>query len=187
MLRHLLAFGIVLLGIVALGQVVPQPPLVPVSLTDEIGMAMNKAQVMDAALQAWSVSFGQQPGAKKLIHDIENNVIEGTARVNFRSKAITFREETMGSITYTVSIKAVNGQCNVRVHNFRHTGNRNAPDGGLDLGVICEADAPLVHYEGMGLGLSRKLHADARKAAMDKAQEVLRAFSARLRLLGGQK
>ena len=186
MLRHIMVYCTMLTPFVTVGQAVPQAPLVPISLSDEISMAMNKAQVMEAALQAWSISFGQQPGAKQLINDVENSILEGTARVNFRSRMIMFREETMGSISYTVSIKALNGQCNVRVHNFRHSGNRNAPDGGLDFGTICDADAPLVHYEGMGLALSRKMHADARKLALDKVQEILRAFSARLRLLGGQ-
>lgn len=155
--------------------------LPPVMLTEEIGLAMNKVQVLAAAERIWANTFGLEPGARLLGTDGATGQIAGTARVNYRGRLLAFREETMGGITYAISVQARNGQCIVRLHDFKHVGNRSAPNGGVSLGLLLEGEAPLEHYPHMGLGMSRKLHADARKAALDRAQEVLRLFAARMR------
>jgi hypothetical protein len=155
-------------------------------LSEEIGLAMNKAQVLAAAQDAWTSSFGQEPGGQLNLVDADNGVLEGVARMNYRSGMLMGREETMGTVAYQVTIQAKNGQCHVRVHNLRHTGNRAAKGGGINAGPIMEGVAPLEHYPGVGLGLSRRMHADIREAATTRLRENLRRFSARLRLLGGE-
>ena len=155
-------------------------------INEHVGLAMNKAQVFAAVREAWTASFGQEPGATISLQDPENGLVEGAARVNYRSRMLMGREETMGAVNYRVTIQATNGQCHVRVHDLRHTGNRGARGGGLSIGAIMEGEAPLEHYPGMGLGPSRRIHADVRQAAADRVQETLRRFVARLRLLGGQ-
>lgn len=160
--------------------------LVPLSLTEQVGLGMNKVRVLEVVDQAWAESFGLQPGAKVVRTDAENGLFEGSARLNYRSKLLVEREETLGPITFLITIQARNGQCQVRVHGFVHKGDRNAPGGGLDLGTLYEGDAPAERYPGMGLNISRKLHADARAFAVEKTQELMRRFCARLRLLDGQ-
>ena len=155
-------------------------------LSEDIGLAMNKAQVLSAAQNAWSNSFGQEPGGQLTLVDTDNGLLEGTARLNYRSKLLMGREETMGTVAYQVTIQATNGQCHVRVHNLRHTGNRSAQGGGINAGIIMEGVAPMEHYPGAGLGVSRRLHADIREAANIRLRETLRRFAARLRSLGGE-
>ncbi len=160
--------------------------MVPISLTEQVGLAMNKVRVQEVVEHAWAESFGLQPGAKVVRTDPENGLFEASARLNYRSKLLVEREETMGTITFLITVQARNGQCQVRAHGFVHKGNRNAPGGGLDLGGLYEGDAPSERYLGMGLNISRKLHGDARAFALEKTQELMRKFCARLRLLDGQ-
>ncbi len=152
-------------------------------LSEDIGLPMNKAQVLTAAQDAWALSFGSEPGSQLTLVDQDNGLIEGNARMNYRSKILMGREETMGIVTYAVTIQAKNGQCHVRVHNLIHTGNRGAQGGGIHMGLIMEGPAPEEHYPGVGLGISRRMHVDAREAATARLQEALRRFSARIRLL----
>lgn len=160
--------------------------MVPISLTEQVGLGMNKVRVLEVVNQAWAESFGLQPGAKVVRTDAENGLFEASTRLNYRSKLLVEREETMGPITFLITVQAGNGHCQVRAHGFVHKGNRNAPGGGIDLGTLYEGDAPAERYPGMGLNISRKLHADARAIALEKTQELMRKFCARLRLLDGQ-
>ncbi len=169
-----------------LGQPAPEAVTGQLMLSEDVGLAMNKSQVLAAAQDAWSSSFGQEPGGQLNLVDTDNGLLEGAARMNYRSKMLMGREETMGTITYQVTIKATNGQCHVRVHNLRHTGNRGAKGGGINAGQLMEGPAPLEHYPGVGLSVSRRMHADIREAATARLQENMRRFVARLRLLGGQ-
>lgn len=153
-------------------------------LTEEVGLPMNKAQVMAAAQEAWAASFGAEPGGQMTLVDPENGLLEGMARMNYRSTLLAGREETMGAMKYHVSIQAKNGQCHVRVHTLQHTGNRSAKGGGINMGVVMEGIAPNEHYPGMSPGASRRMHGDLRTAAAARLQEVMRKFSARIRLLG---
>jgi hypothetical protein len=185
MVRSFLAYCLALSSPFVLGQPVPAA-LVPYTRSEVIGLAMNKAQVMEAVKQAWDISFGQEPGAKRAPVDEATGTLEGSARVNYRSKLLVAREETMGPISYSVSILAQNGQCTIRVHNVKHAGDRNAPNGGLNLGVLMEGPAPLTHYSGYSGGVSRKIHADALKVVSARVEELLRALSAKLRSLNRQ-
>ncbi|MBL7984232.1 MAG: hypothetical protein JNM91_04505, partial [Flavobacteriales bacterium] len=89
--------------------------LVPLSLTEQVGLGMNKVRVLEVVDQAWAESFGLQPGAKVVRTDAENGLFEGSARLNYRSKLLVEREETLGPITFLITIQARNGQCQVRV------------------------------------------------------------------------
>ncbi len=153
-------------------------------LSEDIGLAMNKAQVLAAAQQAWAATFGLEPSGQLSLVDTDNGLLEGTARMNYRSKLLMGREETMGVVTYQLTVQAKNGQCHVRVHNLRHTGNRSAQGGGIHMGLVLDGPAPAEHYPGVGLGVSRRMHGDLRDAATARLGEVLRRFSARLRSVG---
>jgi hypothetical protein len=146
-------------------QTAPEAAAGQFMLSEDIGLAMNKAQVLAAAQDAWSSSFGQEPGGQLNLVDTDNGLLEGAARMNYRSKLLMGREETMGTVAYQVTIQATNGQCHVRVHNLRHTGNRGAKGGGINAGPIMEGSAaPMEHYPGVGLTVSRRMHADIREA-----------------------
>lgn len=151
------------------------------AIMEEIGVPLSRLALVNAARTAWDRSFALEPGARLLRTDAENGVIEGTARVNFRSTVLTAREETQGTITYQVSIHLRNGLCTVHVHDLVHRGNRDAAGGGLDIGPIASGDAPAEHYPGMGLNASRRLHEDARSAAAARIKELLRVFGGVLR------
>lgn len=155
-------------------------------VNEDIGLAMSRTQIMQAVAEAWSVSFAQEPGAQLGLMDHENGLVEGQARVNYRSKLLTGREETMGTVAYRVTIQAHNGRCSVRVHDLRHTGNRGAIGGGIHVGPILEGSVPDHGYPGMGLGSSRRIHADIRTTADAHIRAVIRRFAARLRTLAGE-
>lgn len=146
-------------------------------ITEEVGVPLSRVALQKAAHLAWERSFGLEPGARITREDPENGMIEGQARVNYRSRLLAAREETMGTINYLVSIQLRNGQCVVRVHDLVHRGNRDAAGGGMDIGPIMHGEAPAEHYPGMGLGTSRKLHADMRQAAGDRIRELVRTFT----------
>lgn len=151
------------------------------AMMEEIGVPLSRVALAGAARTAWDRSFGMEPAARLLRVDVENGMLEGTARVNYRSTLLTAREETQGTITYQVSVHLRNGLCTVHVHDLVHRGNREAAGGGLDIGPILTGDAPAEHYPGIGLNASRKLHADARTAASDRLTELLRVFAGVLR------
>lgn len=171
--------------------VIAQPPAeeaphTAYAVNEDIGLAMSKVQIMQAVSDAWGASFAQEPGAQLGTLDSESGLIEGQARVNYRSKLLTGREETMGTVSYRVTIQARNGQCSVRVHDLRHTGNRGAIGGGIHAGPILEGLVPDKGYPGMGLGASRRIHADIRSTADARIREAIRRFAARLRTLAGE-
>lgn len=160
--------------------------LEPVSWTESIGLSLNKAQVLDKAQMAWEASFGQEPGARVVHIDTENGVLEGEARLNYRSSMLMAREETQGGLYYKVTVTAKNGQCTVRVHDLLHSGNHGARGGGVDAGPIYEGTAPEHHYPGLSLPTSRRLHEDMRTQAATRISSVIRVFSARMRTLAGE-
>ena len=150
-------------------------------LTEEIGMPLNKAQLAVVVKGAWAFSFGLEPGARIIRQDREDGVLEGQARLNFRSAMLAGREESMGVVNYMVSIHIRNGLCTVHLHDVKHSGNKGASGGGLDVGLLREGEAPLEHYPGMGLKYSRRLHAEVRSVAQGRLKELIRLFAARLR------
>jgi hypothetical protein len=150
-------------------------------LTEEIVLPLNKAQLAAAVKDAWDHSFGREPGARVGRLDPEDGVLEGQARLNFRSAMLAGREESMGVVNYMVSVHIRNGQCTVHLHDVKHTGNKGANGGGLDVGLLREGEAPLEHYPGMGLKYSRRLHAEVRSVAEARLRELIRQFTGRLR------
>src|SRR5688572_25147610 len=69
-----------------------------------VSVPLNNLKLFDSAVEAWTWTFGQEPGAKLVRSDREQGILEGTARLNFRSQMLTNREETMGVIQYKVVI-----------------------------------------------------------------------------------
>ena len=153
------------------------------AFTDAIALQRSKAQVLELALKAWTYTFGQEPGAAMLQVDSTNGRIEGSARVNFRSTALGAREATLGVIAYRISLEARNGQCLVRITQLEHTGNRNAPGGGINMGTIYAGQRPPGPVRGISQGSVQRLHDDMRGQASEKIQGAMPAFAARLRLL----
>ena len=150
-------------------------------LSDAIGLHLGRAQVFDAALDAWTWTFGQEPGAHVDQQDRTTGVIEGHARVNFRNKELASREESMGVVSYHVVIRADNGQCTIQVGRVVHTGNHSAQGGGLDVGPIYAGDRPAERLRGISRDHAQRLHAEIRDLVNERLQELMRAFAARLR------
>jgi len=153
----------------------------PLVLQDAIGLQLSRMQVYSAALEAWTYTFGQEPGAKVDLKDAANGLVTGTARFNYRSNLLASREETMGVITYHITIQADNGQCKVRISQVQHTGNRNAMGGGIDIGPIYDGDRPMTRIPGISLGTAQKVHADMRLQVSTQVRSVMNAFAARMR------
>ncbi len=179
-MRVLPLFALLLLPCLTKAQTdtVPARPLI---LQDAIGLQLSRMQVYAAAQEAWAYTFGQEPGAKVDLKDAENGLLEGTARFNYRSNFLVDREETMGVITYHITIQADNGQCRVRITQITHTGNRNAMGGGIDMGPIYAGDRPLIKIPGMSLGSAQKVHADMRMQVSIQIHKVMNAFATRMR------
>jgi hypothetical protein len=151
------------------------------TFSNSVGLPGSKAQVYAAALKAWEFSFGLEPGARLVVTDPENGVLEGTARMNFRSAMVLNREETMGSVGYTVHIECGNGTCSVRVSGLKHTGNHNARGGGLDIGPILSGTGPAERPSGMGWTLARKTHAEIQNKLNDRIPAVIRNLLSQVR------
>ena len=182
--------AISMLLLVSAMQVLPQdgatetsPPLV---ITDATAVQLSKSQVFQAALDAWTYSFGQEPGVKVITRDTVAGRIEATARVNYRSQGLGSREQTMGVINYTITIQAENGQCQVRISHLYHVGNRNAPGGGIDLGTIYSGPRPLERTQGISAGTAQRLHEDMREQATARIKEVMKRFSSDMRMSAEQ-
>lgn len=161
-----------------------EPPSGALVLNEVVGLHLSRNQIYDAALDAWTWTFGQEPGAHVDVQDRATGVIEGHARFNFRSQGITAREESMGPVTYQVVVRADNGQCTIRITRFVHVGNHNAQQGGLDLGPIYTGDRPNTRIPGYSLKFIQRLHAEVRDRLNERVGEVLRAFAGRLRRAG---
>jgi hypothetical protein len=156
------------------------------TFNNSIGLPGSKAQVYAAALKAWDNSFGLEPGARLVITDPENGVVEGTARMNYRSALLLNREETTGSVSYTVHIECGNGTCSVRVSGLKHTGNRNARGGGLDIGPILSGPGPAERPVGMGWTMARKAHEEIQNKLNDRIPMVIRNLLSQVRSLSGE-
>jgi hypothetical protein len=179
-MRPLAIAALLLLPCLGLAQVdtVAAQPLV---LRDAIGLQLSRMQVYNAAVRAWTYTFGQEPGAKVELEDAANGLLEGTARFNYRSSMLADREETMGVITYHVTIQAENGQCRIHISQVQHTGNRNAMGGGIDIGPIYAGARPKTRIRGISLGTAQEVHADMRMQVSAELRKVMNAFAARMR------
>ena len=157
----------------------------PLVITEAVALPLSKAQIYAAAVDAWELSFGQEPGAKLTDRDTSNNRIEGVARVNYRSAQLGSRLGSMGVINYNITIQTENGQCQVRISHLSHTGNRNAPSGAIDLGTIYTGNRPEEPVPGVSKGSAERLHADMRAQATAHIGDVMKRFSSAMRRAAG--
>ncbi len=162
-------------------QVLPEGGAHPLVITDAAALPSSSAQIFHNAVKEWTYSFGQEPGARLVQIDTAGGTLMGTARYNFRSTAVGSREESMGVITYEVAIQSQNGQCRVRIGHFVHTGNRNAPGGGVDLGTIYAGDRPPGKVAGVSAGTASRLQTDMRTQLQVHLELVLKNFLAAMR------
>ena len=179
-MRPLSLIGLLLLPCLASAQV--DTILVrPLVLQDAIGLQLSRVQIFNAAMEAWSYTFGHEPGAVVEMTDADNGLLEGTARFNYRGDLLSEREETMGVITYHITIQADNGQCRIRITQFYHTGNRSAMGGGIDIGPLYAGDRPKTRIPSISIGTAQKLHADMCMQVTAQLRKVMNAFAARMR------
>ena len=146
-----------------------------------MSIPLNGVQLYDQVLEAWTWTFGKEPGAKLLRSSREEGVLEGTARVNFRSMMLTGREETMGTISYTVHIQVRAGECRAVVSQFVHTGNLTTSRGGISLGRLLRDESTITTVRGLGHGNTVSLHAELRETATERIETLLRTMESRIR------
>lgn len=151
------------------------------SFSRSVSAPLNAVQFYDRALDAWNWTFGKEPGAKLVRSDREAGLIEGTARMNFRSVMLTGREESMGTISYSVLIQLHAGECRVSVTNVSHTGNRNTNNGGIHLKQLMRVDTDANKVKIIGRTNTVRLHAELREAAEWRIADLLRAFESHIR------
>jgi hypothetical protein len=165
----------------ASGQSLANDTTAALSFTRSVSVPLNALKLYDRALEAWTWTFGQEPGAQLLRADREQGVIEGIARVNFRSEMLTNREESMGTIQYRVIINIRPGESRTVVTELNHTGNRNAPRNGIHLGLVTRSIAPAGRVPGMGRSNAIRLYAEVKQQATARIQTVMQSFDSRLR------
>lgn len=149
--------------------------------TRSIAIPLNRNLLFDKVTDAWTWTFGREPGASMLSSDRAGGVMEGTARVNFRSDMLTLREESMGYIKYHVALNVDAGECRVVVNELEHFGNRTTARGGVHMGRLTRSLEPPVRLRGSGGGNAKRLYAEVKAAADARLTIVLQAFEARLR------
>ena len=157
----------------------------PLQFTGTVSLPLNGRQMLGHAAEAWRYSFGLEPGAHMEI-DTATNRIVGTARFNFRSGILLGREETQGPIAYRLRLTILNGECRWTVDDLKHAGNRGAPNGGKDLGLLTTEPRPLRALPGMSITATIKVWEDAKVQVAERIDNVRRVFEARLRLLADQ-
>ncbi len=162
-------------------QALSSDSLSAISYSRSVSVPLNAYQLFDKALDAWTWTFGQQPGATLRRSDRESGMIEGTARVNFRSEMLTGREESMGSITYRVTIQVRAGGSRITIQELTHNGNRAALRGGIHLGVLTRGMAPPQRVPGLGRANTERLYAEVKQRAEQRTDQLMQAFEARLR------
>ena len=155
------------------------------SFTHTFGVPLARAQMFDAAMLSWERTFGLEPAAVLGRNDRASGVIEGTARINYRSGPLTAREETMGVIAYRVMVQAGNGECTVLVTHLVHSGNRGAMRGGLDFGLLTGASVPAGGHPGVSHRNAARLMDDMRMQATDRITALFNAFGSVLRQAAG--
>jgi hypothetical protein len=165
----------------AAGQEAPTGGPAPLFYSRSINVPLNGPLMHDKAADAWNWTFGKEPGARVLRLVREESVLEGTARVNFRSKMLWLREETMGAIQYRVVVHSRAGECRVTVSELTHTGNRTTTRGGVHMGLLTQADRPLRDSPGTSVLALQRAYAEMKAVAEARIQSLLQAFEARLR------
>ena len=146
-----------------------------------IAVGLNGVQLFEKANEAWTWTFGKEPGAKLLRTERGSGLLEGTARMNFRSEMLTGREETMGVVQYRVTIRTQPGECRVVVSDLTHIGNRNTSLGGIHMGLLRQGTDAVPALRGMGKANADRLHEELLATSNTRIQQLLRAFESRVR------
>ncbi|HRH38211.1 MAG TPA: hypothetical protein PK760_07695 [Flavobacteriales bacterium] len=181
MVGKLLCLTLLAWGIPTETQVPTDGVAAPITYARSISVPLNGLLLFDKVNEAWTWTFGKEPGAKLLLSDRDNGLIEGSARVNFRSKQLLLREESMGPIQYHVVLNVRAGECRVTVSELVHTGNKTTTIGGVHMGLLTKSPDPIRRIRGAGGGNARRLYAEVKSVADQRILAVLQAFEARLR------
>lgn len=152
-----------------------------VSYTRAVGVPMNAFHLFDKAMDAWTWTFGKEPGAALRRMDRENGIIEGVARINFRSEMLVGREASMGVIAYRVQVQVRPGESRISVGELAHTGNRDAQRGGVHLGLLTRSSHPPQRVHGLGRANVERLYAEVKERAHGHIMALMQAYEARLR------
>lgn len=152
----------------------------PLRFSGTVTAPLNAKQMLSHVLQAWRFTFGAEPGARMEL-DTTTGTIHGSARFNFRSRGLNGREETMGPIAYRLRIVVHNGECQWIVEDLRHTGNRGAPKGGGDLGLLTTRESAPHRIAGMSSPSTNNVWKDAKAQVADRIAALGMAFEARIR------
>lgn len=177
--RSLVLLLLPLLGICAAWA--PMQQATAITYDRSIAVGLNGVQLFDKASEAWTWTFGKEPGAKLLRTERGPGLLEGTARMNFRSEMLTGREETMGVVQYRVTIRTQPGECRVVVSELTHIGNRNTSLGGIHMGLLRQGPDAVPALRGMGRANAKRLHDELVAASNTRIEQLLRAFEARIR------
>lgn len=153
----------------------------PLRFSGAVSAPLNAKQLFAHAVQAWRFTFGAEPGARVEL-DTATGTLHGSARFNFRSSGLNGREETMGPIAYRVRIVVRHGECQWIVEDIRHTGNRGAPKGGGDLGLLTNQENAPHRIPGMSSPSTTNVWKDAKAKVADRVAALGMAFEARLRV-----
>jgi hypothetical protein len=175
---------VILLTIMArpgMGQSLASDTMGAISYSRSVSVPLNAYQLYDKAMDAWTWTFGKEPGAVLRRSDRESGMIEGTARVNFRSTMLTGREESMGTISYRVTIQVRAGESHITVNELVHTGNTAALRGGIHMGILARGASPQQRVPGLGRTNSERLYAEVKELSHGRITQLMQAFEARLR------
>jgi hypothetical protein len=159
------------------------PSAAPLTISRAISVPLNATRLFDAATTAWTWTFGKEPGAKVLRSDRETGVIEGVARMNYRSTLLSLREETMGIVQYRVRVELKAGECRVVVNELVHTGNRSTARGGMHLGQLTQGELPAQRVRGTSRANVARIHAEIKGQVQAHVGAVIQSFHSRIRAL----
>lgn len=172
---------LVALSLAASSQPLDEVPR-PLVVVESVALPLSMAQVEKAVRAAWPFTFGEEPGATVLEDEPGAGRLEASARFNYRASTVGNRLQTLGVINYHISISAENGQCKVRLGQFAHTGNVNAPGGAVSIGPLYEGARPLDRVPGVSVAAAARLHEDMRQQVVAHLREVAGRFAQRLRM-----
>lgn len=174
----LLLFALLRTGV---AQPTEGPQGTALSYTRSVNVALNAVQLHDKVLEAWTWTFGKEPGARLISSDRSTGSLNAVARFNFRSTMLTMREETMGVVQYKVTMRVNAGECTVVISELSHTGNRNTTLGGIHFGMLTRATTAGRKVQGMSRSNALQLQKELQAASDQRIQALLNAFEARLR------
>lgn len=187
MLRYFtrsMRFGSVVLFMLLLPALKAQDAPAPgtaLGITRRMSIPLNGLLLFDQVVEAWKWTFGNEPGAKILISDRESGVLEGSARINFRSELLPGREQSMGNVAYHVKFQIHAGECSAMVSGFVHTGNKNAYRRAVNMGQLMRNEDHVTHAVGLSHTFTVKLHAELRSLAETRINGLLQTMEARIR------